>query len=93
MDINLSCSSEGIALSKRGAGIFLIGIAALLISSEYITIALFASNTTTWSPEFFEIVKGSVGNLLKNLSIFSLLVGILYLLLAEVESIIKFIKK
>lgn len=70
-----------------------MGIAAFLISVQYITIAIFGSNTTVWTVEFFNIVKSSVGNTLKTLSILSLLGGLFYLLWAEIELVIKFIKK
>lgn len=71
-------------MSRRCAGTLFICIAAMLFISKYITAAIFGSNATIWTSETFDILLNSLGNTLNYLSLISLLIGISYIVWAEV---------
>jgi hypothetical protein len=48
-------------MSKRGAGVSFMAISAFLLSSKYITSAIFGSNMEGWQETMFEIVFNSTG--------------------------------
>lgn len=72
-------------MNKRGTGTVFCAIAAFLFASRYIAAAIFMSNTSSWSPDFFEAGLEYVGIPLLTLSGVSLLIGIIYLIWQEIE--------
>ena len=70
-------------MSRRAAGVGFCAIAAFLYASRYITAAISGSNVT-WNSELFPRLLIYVGNSLTILSIVSLVVGVLYLVWAEI---------
>ncbi len=73
-------------MSRRGAGIGLIAIAALLYAARHVTAALFIPpNLGTYDEETFTRWLGYVGDGPGVLSAIALLVGVSYLVLAEWE--------
>jgi hypothetical protein len=76
---------EGNNLSRRAAGVGFCFIAAFLFASRYISAAIYGSNVSTWSSDWFVQYLKYIGNALTYLSIVSLIIGIVYLLLAEIK--------
>ncbi|MBD5089675.1 MAG: hypothetical protein HDT30_12860 [Clostridiales bacterium] len=72
-------------MNKRGTGTIFCLIGSLLFSARYITAAIFMSNTTSWDATLFEASLEYQGNGLLIFSIISLIIGILYLVWAEIE--------
>ena len=70
-------------MSKRSTGVVFCLIAALLYSTRYIAAAIFGSGVSTWNSELFNSMLEYVGGELVTLSIISLVVGIVYLIWAE----------
>lgn len=70
-------------MNRRGTGIIFIAIAALFISTKYISAAIYGSNVEAWKLETFQDQLNNIGNLLDILSLTSLLTGVIYLLFAE----------
>ncbi|MFP4976831.1 hypothetical protein ACE6ED_15610 [Paenibacillus sp. CN-4] len=76
-------------MNRRGTGISLILISALLYIGRYISAAIYGANATNYNESFFLILLDVTGSGLKQWSILSLVIGIIYLVLAEVEPLIK----
>ena len=74
-------------MGKRGTGIAFIAISAFLISTKYISAAIFGSGVSSWNEDLFNIMLSSVGNTLNIFSILSLLVGIFYIVWEEYEEL------
>lgn len=72
-------------MNKRGAGVMFCLIGAILISARYITAAVYLSASTSWDGELFHNALGYTGNTLLVLSVISFAVGIVYLIVAEIE--------
>ncbi len=72
-------------MNKRGTGLGFCAIAAFLFASRYIAAAIFGSGLQSWSDSLFASMMYYVGNRLTVLSVVALLVGIGYLLMAEIE--------
>jgi ABC-type Fe3+ transport system permease subunit len=72
-------------INRRFAGVVFCFIAAFLFSTRYISAAIFGLNVSSWSSELFNIMLKSVGNSLTTASIIALIVGIIYLILAEIK--------
>lgn len=72
-------------MNRRGAGIFLLAIAAFLLGVKYLTAGVsgekYIVDGVPTLPLFY------VGSLLSNLAIISCIAGITYLIWAEVEAI------
>ncbi|PET75591.1 hypothetical protein CN514_03885 [Bacillus sp. AFS001701] len=62
-----------------------IAFAVFLISSKYLSAAIYGSNELSWNTETFQEQLSHIGSTLSNLSIISLLIGIIYLVLAEIR--------
>ena len=73
-------------MSRRAAGISLIALSALLYASRYLAAAIFGSSITTWNAGLFNGMLQYVGPGLVRWSIVSLVVGILYLVWAEIQT-------
>lgn len=72
-------------MNKRGTGTIFCLIASLLFSARYITVAIFMSNTASWDNELFALGLEYQGNALLVFSIISLIIGITYLVWAEID--------
>ncbi|NLE03379.1 MAG: hypothetical protein GX638_01065 [Crenarchaeota archaeon] len=73
-------------MGKRFVGAIFCLISAILFASRYIATAIFLSSATAYDKELFEGVLENVGTNLLWLSIISLIVGIVYLIWAEVRN-------
>ena len=74
-------------MNKRGTGVAFCGIAAFLYAAYYLSAAIFMSGVCTWSNELFMAGIEYVGSALPNCAKLSLVVGVVYLLWAEIENI------
>lgn len=74
-------------MGKRGTGIAFIAISAFLISTKYVSAAIFGSGVSSWSQDLFDGMLSYVGNTLNIFSVLSLLVGILYIVWGEYEEL------
>lgn len=72
-------------MNKRAAGVVFVCVAAFLYASRYITAAIYMSGTVSWDAELFSNGLEYVGSPLLILSIISLIIGGIYLFLAEIE--------
>ena len=72
-------------MNKRGVGVAFCFIAALLYIAHYVSAAIFLSNVSSWDEKLFNDGLNYIGNSLDICSIIVLIVGIVYLLWAEVE--------
>jgi hypothetical protein len=77
------------SMNKRGTGAVFCLIAAILFASRYITAAIFMSGVSSWSSGLFGAGLQYVGTPLNTFSIISLIVGIGYLLWAEISEMKK----
>ena len=71
-------------MNRRGTGTIFCLISAILFSTRYISAAIFSSNVSSWDAELFSYMLSYVGNTLTTLSVVSLVVGIAYLVVAEI---------
>lgn len=72
-------------MSRRGTGAIFCLIAALLFAARYITAAIFMSGSSSWDSLLFSAALEYQGLGLLILSIISLIVGISYLVWAEIK--------
>jgi len=75
-------------MSRRAAGVVLVGCAALLEAARYLSAAIYGSNMISWNADLFQAMLQYVGNGLMVWSLVLLAVGIGYLIWAEVETVI-----
>lgn len=80
-------------MSRRLAGILLIGISAILYAALYLSAAIFGSSVNSWNSDMFNAMLQYVGNDLVKWSTVALYAGIGYLIWAEIESFLKARKK
>jgi len=73
-------------MSKRLTGVTFISIAAFLYGIRYLSASVFGSNVSSWNEQLFQAMLNSVGKTPLYISILALIVGIGYLLWAEIES-------
>jgi hypothetical protein len=76
-------------MSRRTTGTILLGIAATLFVARYLVAAIFGTGMMGWSAENFRALLQYVGPELTHWSLAALVIGVLYLLWAEVESMKK----
>jgi len=74
-------------MKRRGTGVAFIAISAFLISTKYISAAIFGSNVSSWNEDLFNAMLQYVGNLLSNFSLCSLLIGIGYIIWGEYDEL------
>ncbi len=76
-------------MSRRGAGITFIAISALFYITRYISAGLYlvSFDTGSWNSEIFSNFLAYVDQGLTSLSIAALIIGIVYLVWAEVASL------
>jgi hypothetical protein len=81
-------------MHKRTAGIILLCISAFLYGIRYVSAAIFGSNVSSWDSQLFDAMLDYVGKGPLVLSVLALIAGIVYLIIAELESsIAQHIKK
>ncbi|MCY7772042.1 hypothetical protein MOB66_09040 [Bacillus haynesii] len=73
-------------MSKQGLGVFFIGVSACLYISKYLSAAIFGSNLKSWDEDMFQAMLSYIGPNLTFWSTASLIVGLIYLVLGEIES-------
>lgn len=72
-------------INRRFAGVVFCFMAAFLFSMRYISAAIFGSNVSSWSSELFGNMLKYTGNGLTVASVIALVVGVIYLILSEIE--------
>ena len=72
-------------MSRRGAGVAFIAIAAFLFSAKYISAAIFGSGVLSWDKELFNAMLSYVGSPLSVCSIVALIIGVAYITWGEYE--------
>ena len=80
-------------MSRRAAGTIFVSISAFLFGVKYLCASIFGSNVTSWNLGIYQAMLDSIGPKLSNFSVFSLIIGIIYLVWAESDNIIKVIKE
>jgi len=72
-------------MSKRGAGVSFIAISAILISSKYVSAAIFGSGLSNWDKNLFNSMLNYVGNTLTIFSLVTFVFGVSYIFWGEYE--------
>ena len=72
-------------MNHRGAGVAFCSISAFLFGVRYISAAIFGSGVSSWDVFLFRAMLEYVGNGLTVASIISLLIGVAYLVCAEIK--------
>ena len=72
-------------MNRRGTGVIFCLISALLFIAKYISAAIFGSGVASWDGDLFYAMLSYIGKRLSICSIIALLVGVAYLIWAEVE--------
>ncbi len=70
-------------MTRRGTGVALIAVAALLYATRYVCAAIFGSGLSSHSMDLFRAMLQYVGPELSRLSAVSLVAGLAYLAWAE----------
>ena len=70
-------------MNRRAAGVMFCCISAFLFSSRYIAAAIFGSGVTSWSAKLYSAMLIYVGKTLTVWAVIALIVGIVYLVIAE----------
>jgi len=73
-------------MSRRTTGTFFILTAALLYASRYLSAAIYGSNQSSWSSQLYNGLLQYVGKGLSSWAIAALIVGIIFLIWAEIEA-------
>ena len=78
-------------MNRRGAGVVFCLIAALLYSTRFVSAAIWGSGGAggTWCSELFRAMYNNIGSGLTTASIISMLVGVAYLVWAEIDDVNK----
>ncbi|WP_163852812.1 hypothetical protein [Paenibacillus elgii] len=73
-------------MSRRTAGVILLAISAFLTGVKYLTASIYLTSSpgTVYGPDSFKQWLDYVGGNLTTYSIITLIVGIIYLILAEI---------
>jgi hypothetical protein len=74
-------------MSRRIAGVTLIGISAFLYATRFIAAAIWGSGFTSWNAEHFNNLLGYVDQGLTTWSIAGLILGLFYLLWGEISEV------
>jgi hypothetical protein len=74
-------------MSRRLAGVAFIVVAALLYITRFFAAAIWGGNFSTWSSQNFRYLLSYVDQGLTTWSIVALVIGLLYLLWAEISEI------
>lgn len=73
-------------MNRRATGVCFCIIAALLYISRYFSAAIFGSGVSSWNRRLFAAMLEYVGSELKVLSIVALIVGLAYIITAEIRN-------
>ncbi|GKU79193.1 hypothetical protein [Paenibacillus sp. L3-i20] len=76
-------------MQRRTVGVILISISAFVYGIRYLSAAIFGSNVTSWNNDLFNSMLDYVGNGPIFVSWIALIFGIIYLISAEFDSLIK----
>jgi hypothetical protein len=76
-------------MSRRSTGTVLVAVSALLYASRFLAAAIFGSGVSSWNTDLFNAMLNNVGPGLLLWSRMAFLAGLVYLVLAEVESLLK----
>lgn len=71
-------------MSRRGAGIILVWVAAFLFGVRYISASILGSESESWDQGFFAAMLGHTGSGLLVAGGVALAAGIIYIIWAEV---------
>ncbi|GIP27143.1 hypothetical protein J23TS9_22730 [Paenibacillus sp. J23TS9] len=78
-------------MNRRGAGVAFVAIAAFLFGIRYLTAVMLLPANSGWSWDYYHEILAKSGGPLLTLSILSLVVGIIYLVLADFKkSLLKY---
>ncbi|TYS13502.1 hypothetical protein FZC78_21290 [Rossellomorea vietnamensis] len=80
-------------MKRRGVGVSFIAISAFLISTKYMSAAIFGSGVVSWNEQLFNGMLDYVGGLLSTFSLFSLIIGIGYIIWGEYDEFLEKKKK
>ncbi|MDE5414287.1 hypothetical protein [Alkalihalobacterium chitinilyticum] len=72
-------------MTKRGAGVAFIAISAFLISTKYLSVAIFGSALGIGNGRIIADMVSDVGYTLNIFSLFTLITGIAYIIWGELE--------
>ncbi|WP_341280396.1 hypothetical protein [Paenibacillus sp. FSL H8-0537] len=72
-------------MNKRKTAVTLMSISAFLYGTRYISAAIFGSNIASWNEELFHNMLSYIGPEPLRWSKYALILGIIYLVWAEVE--------
>lgn len=75
-------------MNRRGAGVVFVAIAAFLFAMRYLTAAMLLPENVGLNGEYYRMVLEETGGSLLTLSILSLVVGIIYLVLADFKKLL-----
>lgn len=70
-------------MNFRGVGVSFLMFSVILFSSRYIAAAIYGMGTVTKDRELFQNLLDFTGNTLLNLSVISLVIGVIYLVVGE----------
>ena len=73
-------------MNKYGVGALLCSTSAVVYAIKFLATAFFVSNTTEWSKEIFQNGLDYVWNELTVVTVVLAVVGIAYLIIAEIET-------
>jgi hypothetical protein len=73
-------------MSRRTTGVALIGVAALLYATRYLSAAIFGSGVSSWNSQLFNAMLEYVGDGPQTWALVALLAGVAYLVWAEYEA-------
>ena len=74
-------------MSRRTSGTILLLISGILYATRYVSAAIFGSSFTSWSTNIFNSLLQYLGKGLISWSTAALIVGIIYLVWAEIEAL------
>lgn len=75
-------------MTRRCTGTTLIAVSAFLYATHFITAAIFGSGLSSWSTELFRNMLYNTDQGLSTASLVSLIAGVLYLVGAEIGSLL-----
>ena len=82
---NTESKKGEMVVNRRGTGVSFCLIAALLYAAKYISAAIFGSNISSWDADLFSHMIDYMGGGLPLFSKLALIIGIAYLVWAEIE--------
>jgi len=74
-------------MKRRTTGTIFLVIAAFLYGIRYLSAAIYGSNVSSWSADLFKSMLSYIGEGPNILSILALILGVIYLVWAEIEEL------